>query len=153
MRSEKRISDLLSETKIADHSVANLIWRIFATILYCPFIGLVGRVFAREIRVQSQVESNQIPKKWYLIRSCLTFSIIRHLSRVKWSDPGKGVDPSPTPRCSSYWKRSLRVAYDYGHQLYLTYTVHRSIVCFFLSSTKDIIPADFSADTWMSAWY
>ena len=27
-----------------------------------------------------------------------------------WSNPGKGVAPSPTPQCSSYWKGSLLVA-------------------------------------------
>ena len=26
--------------------------------------------------------------------------------------------PSPTPQCSSYWKGSLRVTLNYGHQLY-----------------------------------
>ena len=41
-------------------------------------------------------------KKWYLIPPCLTLSNIRYISRVKWSNPGKGVAPSPTPRCSSY---------------------------------------------------
>ena len=25
------------------------------------------------------------------------------VSRVKWSNPGEGVAPSPTPRCCSYW--------------------------------------------------
>ena len=30
-------------------------------------------------------------KKWYLIPPCLTFSIIRYVSRVKWSNPGKRV--------------------------------------------------------------
>ena len=29
----------------------------------------------------------------------------------------KGVAPSPSPRCSSYWKGSLLVALDYCHQL------------------------------------
>ena len=43
-------------------------------------------------------------KKWYLIPPCLTLSIIRYVSRVKWSNPGKGVAPSPTPRCGGYWK-------------------------------------------------
>ena len=74
---------------------------------------------ARETGVQSQVESYQRPKKWYLILPCLTLSIIRYVSRVKWSNPAKGVVPPPTPRCSSYWKGSFRVALDYGHQLYL----------------------------------
>ena len=48
---------------------------------------------------------------------CLTLSIIRYGSRVKWRNPGKGVAPSPTPWCSSYWKGSLRVTLDYGRLL------------------------------------
>ena len=50
---------------------------------------------------------------------CLTLSIIRYGSRVKWSNPGKGVAPSPTPSCGSYRKGNLRVTLDYGRQLYL----------------------------------
>ena len=72
----------------------------------------------RKTRVQCQVESHQRLKKWYLIPPRLTLSIIRQGSRVKWSNPGKGVVPSPTPRCSSYWKGSLRVTLNYGRQLY-----------------------------------
>ena len=49
-------------------------------------------------------------KKWYLIPPCLTLSIIRYVSRVKCSNPGKGVAPSPTPWCSSYWRGKLQVA-------------------------------------------
>ena len=79
---------------------------------------------AREIWAQSQVESYRRLKKWYLMLSCLTLSIIRYVSRVKWSNPGNGVAPSPTPRCSSYPKGSPRVNLDYGRKLYLlTYKV------------------------------
>ena len=56
---------------------------------------------ARETGVQSQLESYQRLKNWYLIPPCLTLSIIRYISRVKWNNQGKGVAPSPTPRCSS----------------------------------------------------
>ena len=56
---------------------------------------------AQETWVQSQVETYQILKKWYLMPPCLTISIIRYGSRVKWSNLGKGVMPSPTPRCGS----------------------------------------------------
>ena len=73
----------------------------------------------RETGVQSQVESYQRLKKWYMMLLCLTLSIIRYRSRVKWSNPGKGVAPSLATRCSSYWKGSLRVTLDYGCQLYL----------------------------------
>ena len=51
------------------------------------------------------------------------YSNIRYVSTVKWSNPGKGVAPSPTPRCSSYWKGSLQVALDYSRQLYLLYII------------------------------
>ena len=68
---------------------------------------------------QSKAELYQRLKKWYLILPCLTLSIIKYLSRVKWSSPGKGVALSPTPRCSRYWKGSLWVALDQAHQLYL----------------------------------
>ena len=59
---------------------------------------------AQETWVQSQVESYQKLKKWYLMPLCLTFSIIRYVSRVKWSNPGKRVTPSPIFLWSSYWK-------------------------------------------------
>ena len=70
----------------------------------------------RETWVQSQVASHQ---KWYLIPPCVTLSNIRYVWRVKKSNPRKEVAPSPTPRCSSYWKASLLVALDYSRQLYL----------------------------------
>ena len=82
---------------------------------------------ARETRVQSQVKSYERLKKWYLMPSCLTVSIIRYRSRVKWSNPGKGVVLSPTPCCSSYWKESLWVTLDYGRQLISLYSGHSSL--------------------------
>ena len=59
-----------------------------------------------ETWVQSQVKSYQRLKNWYLMPPCFIHSIIRYRSRVKWRNPGKGVVPSPTPWCSSYWKES-----------------------------------------------
>ena len=79
----------------------------------------------RETGVQSQMKSYQRLKKWYLMPPCLTLSIIRYGSRVKWSNPGNGVVPSLTPWCSSYWKGSLRVALNYG-QLILCLKVRES---------------------------
>ena len=67
-------------------------------------IGLADRVFANGPGDRGSIPaaSYQRLSKWYLIPSCLTLSIIRYISRVKWSNPGKGVAPSPTPRCRSY---------------------------------------------------
>ena len=49
---------------------------------------------------------------------CLTLSIIRYGSRVKWSNLGNGVAPYSIPRRCSYWKGSLRVTLNYDRQLY-----------------------------------
>ena len=54
-----------------------------------------------------------------MIPPCLTLRDIRYVSRIKWSNPRKEVAPSPTPRCSSYWKGILLIALDYSRQLYL----------------------------------
>ena len=77
---------------------------------------------ARETWVQSQVKSYQRLKKLYLMPPCLTLSIIRYGSRVKWVNPVKGVTPSAIPWRSSYGKGSLRVTLDYGHQSYFSFT-------------------------------
>ena len=45
------------------------------------------------------------------------------LIKNKWSNPGKGVVPSPTPQCSSYWKGSLWAALDYSQPTYLLYDI------------------------------
>ena len=85
------------------------------------YIGLVVEcsLMGRENGVQSQVGSYQRLKKQYLIAPCITLSIIRYISRVKWSNLGISVVLSPTTQCSSYWKGSLWVTLDYGCQLYL----------------------------------
>ena len=81
---------------------------IAATIMM-PGIGLAVRVFANGPGDLGSIPGRVIPKtqKWYLRPPCLTFSIIRYGSRVKWSNPVKGVAPSPTPWCSSYRKGAL----------------------------------------------
>ena len=95
-------------------------WHIYAhthTYIYQkPASGLMSRVFTNGLEDLGSIPGWVIPKtqkKWYLMPPCLTLSNIRYRSRVKWSNLGKGVVPSPTPWCSSY-QRSLRVALDYG---------------------------------------
>ena len=88
-------------------------------------IGLVDRVFANGPGDLGSIPCRVIPKlqKCYLTPPCLTLSNIRYISRVKWSNPRKGVAPSPTTQYSGYGKGSLRVALDYGRQLLLRYLV------------------------------
>ena len=77
---------------------------------------------ARETGVQSHVELFRTLKKWHLMPPCLKLGIIMYWSRVKWSDPRKGLPPLLTPRCNSYLKGSLRFTLDYGCQFYLYMT-------------------------------
>ena len=67
-------------------------------------IGPVGRVFANGPGDLGSIRDRIIPKIFKMVfdNPCLTISNIRYVSRVKWSNPGKGVAPSPTPWCSSY---------------------------------------------------
>ena len=88
----------------------------------------------REIRVQFQVDSYQRLKKWYLMPPCLTHRIIRYGSRVMWSNPGKGVAPSPTPWCSSYWKESFGSPSTKVANLLRT-----NILCFLFSIKQDFL--------------
>ena len=64
-----------------------------------------------------------IPKifKMVLDTSLLNTHHYKVLSRVKWSNPGKGVTTSPRPRCTSYWKGNLWVVLYYGRQLIYIY--------------------------------
>ena len=93
--------------------------------VYCILLNrstdLVGRAFTNGLGDWGSITGRVISKtlKWYLMSPCSTLSIIRYRSSVKWSNPGKGVAYSPTPRCSSYWKGSFRVALYYGCQIYL----------------------------------
>ena len=99
-------------------------WHDDDDLLTRRLIGLVGSLFANGPGDLSSipVASYQRLLKWYLTPPCLAFSnrryVSRYVSRVKWSNPGKGVEPSPTHWCCSYWKGSLLVALDNGHQLY-----------------------------------
>ena len=75
-----------------------------------------------ETGIQSQVDSYQRLKKWYLMTPCLTLSIIRYGSWVKWSNLGNGVGPSPSHWCCSYGEGRLRFTLDYSPQHFYTYS-------------------------------
>ena len=95
------------------------------TISLNRHIGLVGRAFANGPGDLGSVPGHtKCLYKWYLIPPCLTLSKISFVSRVKWSNPGKGVTSSLTPWCSSYWKGNLLFALDYGRQLYFIYLLY-----------------------------
>ena len=80
-------------------------------------IGLVSRVPTNGPGNQGSIPGRV--KDFKIVFDTSLFNTQQYVSRVKWSNPGKGEAPFPTPRCTSYWKWSLLVALNYGRQLYL----------------------------------
>ena len=66
--------------------------------------GQVGRVFTYGPGDLGSIPGSVIPKtlKMVLDTSLLNTQHYKVCIKGKWSNPGKGVVPSPTPQCSSY---------------------------------------------------
>ena len=54
----------------------------------------MGRVFANDPGDPGSILGQVIPKTSNMVSPCLTLGNIRYISRVKWSNPRKGVAPS-----------------------------------------------------------
>ena len=70
------------------------------------------RVFANGLGDQGSIPGRVIPKAQKMILDTFLLNTEHYKVRIKWSNPGKGVAPSPTSWCSSYRKGSLRVTLD-----------------------------------------
>ena len=85
---------------------------------WLTFISLVGRVFANDLgdpgSIPGRVKTRTL--KMVLATSLLNTQQYKVGIKGKWSNSRKGVAPSPTPRCSSYWKGNLMVTFDYDRQ-------------------------------------
>ena len=92
----------------------------FISIIYFHLIGLVGRVFTNGPWELGSIPAHVIPKTLKIVLDATLLNALhyKHVSRVKWNNPGKGEAPSPTPRCSIYRKENLLVTLDYGRQHY-----------------------------------
>ena len=79
-------------------------------------IGKLVRVFANGPGDLGSIPGRVIPKTQKMVLDTTLLNTqyykVRIESRVKWSNPGKGVAPSSTPWCSSYRKGRLRVTLD-----------------------------------------
>ena len=96
-------------------SIYIYIWSlIYISLLYQP-ISIVGRVIAYGPGDWASISCRVISKtqKWYLMPPHLTLNTIRYVSRVKWSNPGKGVVLSFTPWYSRYWSFSIYFTFTY----------------------------------------
>ena len=123
-----------------NYSLLRIYWIEWIYIyIYIRSIGLVVRVFADSLGDRGSIPDRVIPKTFKMVLDTPLLSNIRYASRVKWSNQEKGVAPSPTPQCSSYWKESLLVAIDYVRQLYFHICVRvcvRVCVCVCVSFKK-----------------
>ena len=77
------------------------------------------RVFANSLGDWGSIPSRVIPKKKKKKKKRVldAFLLNTHHYKVwiksKWSNPGKGIGPSPTLWCCSYSKGSLWIIFDY----------------------------------------
>ena len=101
---------------------------------------------AQKTGIRFQVESCQKLLKWYLIPPFLTLCIIKYISRVMWSHPGKGIAPFPTRWCSSYWKGSLWVTFDYSRQLY--FYINANMDPWWVGTWLNIFPTTKKPNIW-----
>ena len=66
-------------------------------------------MFANDLRDWGSIPGRVLPKtqKRYLYASLLNTQHYKVRIKSKWSNPGRGVASSTTPRCRSYWKGNL----------------------------------------------
>ena len=73
-------------------------------------------MFANGPGDRGSIPSRVIPKTPKMVLDISLLNIQHYKLRINgnWINPGKGVAPSPTPRCSSYWKKRVHVAVNNG---------------------------------------
>ena len=84
-------------------------------------ISVIVRVVAKGPGDRGLTPGRIMPKTQKMVLDASLLNIQNYEVRFKdkWSNPGKRVSPSPTHRCNSYWKGSLRVTLDYGWPTYI----------------------------------
>ena len=129
---------VLMESSLARHSLnPDIILFVYCIILY--YI-ILKKVFTNGSVYWSSISGRVIlkTKKMVLDTSLLTLSIIRYDSRVKWSNPGKGVAPSPKVRCSCYWKESFQVSLNNRRQSTILYYIIPFLIVYDIKIQIDI---------------
>ena len=61
------------------------------------FISIMVREFANDPEDRSSIPGLVIPKTQKMVLDTSLLNIVRYISRVKWSNSGKGVASSSTP--------------------------------------------------------
>ena len=98
------------------------------------FFLLYGRyrVFANGPGDLGSIPGRVIPKTQKMVLDASLLNTQHYKVRIKGKveQSREGVDPSPTPWCSSYRKGNLQVTLDYGPQLYLYIYIYIYIYTF-----------------------
>ena len=92
--------------------------------IYIRLMRQVGRMFGNGPVDLGSIPGRVIPKtqKMVLDTSLLNTLHYKVCIKGKVEQSSKRSSAPPPPKCSSYWKRSLLVAIDYGCQLYSLFT-------------------------------
>ena len=100
-------------------------------------IGQVGWVFANGPGDLGSIPGRVIPKTFKMVLDTSLLNSQQYKVRIKdkVEQSRERRSALPTSRCSSYWKGSLRVAVDYGRQLYFNAEIQFillrfNLVCF-----------------------
>ena len=88
-------------TQICLQTLIQLLWNRMVRA-FANGLGDQGLIPSRVILKTQKKKGHMLNTQHYMIRS-----------KGKWTNPGKGVTPSSTLQCSSYWKGSFLVALDY----------------------------------------
>ena len=75
------------------------------------FIGLVGRVFANGLGDLGSIPGRVIPKTLKMVLVTSLLNTQQYISRVKWSNPGKGV---VAVEKGAFWLPSTTVANNFA---------------------------------------
>ena len=75
---------------------------ISEALLLLQAVGLMSRVSANDPRKLGSIPGRVIPKTQKMVLDAVLLNTENYKVRVKWSNPGYRVAPSPTPRCGSY---------------------------------------------------
>ena len=106
-------------SKETETMILNMQYRVILFICFMAYQLLMGYGPGDRGSIPGRVISKT--QKMVIDATSLNTQHYKVRIKIKRSNAGKGVAPSPTPWYSSYRKGSLRVTLDYGRQLYLLY--------------------------------
>ena len=78
-------------------------WCLYLGNFFFLYISLISWMFANCPGDKGSILGRVIPKTEKMVFDAALLNT--QLYKVKWNNPGNGVASSPTPRCSSYWKK------------------------------------------------